>query len=38
MTQMVKASGEDFLNIEVRKDGFYLSQLIKKQQRIMKTN
>lgn len=27
---MVKASGEDFLNIEVRKDGFYLSQLIKK--------
>lgn len=30
VTQMVKASGEDFLNIEVRKDGFYLSQLIKK--------
>lgn len=29
VTQMIKASGEDFLNIEVGKDGFYLSQLVK---------
>lgn len=30
VTQMIKASGEDFLNIEIGKDGFYLSQLVKK--------
>ena len=30
VTQMIRASGEDFLNIEVGKDGFYLSQLVKK--------
>lgn len=30
VTQMIQASGEDFLSIEVGKDGFYLSQLVKK--------
>ncbi len=30
VTQMIRASGEDFLNIEVSKEGFYLSQLVKK--------
>lgn len=30
VTQMIKACGEDFLNIEIGKDGFYLSELVKK--------
>lgn len=30
VSQMIKASGEDFLNLEVAEDGFYLSQLAEK--------
>ena len=30
VTQLIKASGEDFLNIEIGKEGFYLSQLVKR--------